>query len=80
MQKHRSEHRRRGFLFSGTNLSFDSMIQSAIPVSAAARPLGFAVLANTWRAPWSDAVVGRPSTGSQRLSTRAGSRRDTVAR
>jgi hypothetical protein len=64
----------------GINHSFDSMIQSAIPVSVAARPLGFAVLADTWRAPSSDAVVGRPSTESQRLTTRAGSRRDTVAR
>jgi hypothetical protein len=80
MQEHRSEHRRRGFLFSGIHDSFDSMIQSAIPVSATARPFGFTVLADTWRAPSSDALVGGPSIESRRITTRTGSRRDTVAR
>jgi hypothetical protein len=68
--------------FVSIHVSFDSMIQSAIQhsYSDAARPLGSSVFANTWRAPSSDADVGTPRTESQRVRTRAGNRRDVVAR
>jgi hypothetical protein len=83
---HRSEHRRRGFLFSGTPTHFfDSMIRSAIAMLSVTRQPAFAVLADGWRASVGDDARPRRIAGvvstleSQRITTHAGGPAEALA-